>query len=149
MTTKARVLRASDAPEGGLGGLGVRFLIWPEESGDGFALVEHPLKPRAPGAALHRHTQEDEYSVVIRGRVGAQLGDEVVYAEAGDVSSTIVLIHGAWMCPTCWDKFKERCEQKGYTCIAPPWPYEDRPIEMLRWNPTPAGRQQLNPVGER
>ena len=85
MTIKARVLSAASAHEGWLGGLGVRFLISPEESGGGFALVEHPLKPRALGAPLHRHTHEDEYSVVIRGRVGAQLGDEVLYAEAGDV----------------------------------------------------------------
>ena len=28
----------------------------------GFSLVEHPLKPRALAAPLHRHSREDEYS---------------------------------------------------------------------------------------
>jgi Cupin domain len=33
-----------------------------------------------------RHTREDEYSYVLEGRLGAQLGDNVVYAEAGDLA---------------------------------------------------------------
>jgi mannose-6-phosphate isomerase-like protein (cupin superfamily) len=32
---------------------------------------------------MHRHANEDEYSYVLEGRMGAQLGDEVVYAEEG------------------------------------------------------------------
>jgi Cupin domain len=34
---------------------------------------------------LHLHQREDEYSCVLEGRMGAQLGDDVVYAEAGDL----------------------------------------------------------------
>jgi hypothetical protein len=32
------------------------------ESGGGFALVEHPMEPRALAAPMHRHSREDEYS---------------------------------------------------------------------------------------
>ena len=67
------------------GPFGVRFLIWSEESGGGVSLVEHPIAPRGLVAPLHRHANEDEYSYVLEGRMGAQLGDEVVYAEAGDL----------------------------------------------------------------
>jgi quercetin dioxygenase-like cupin family protein len=56
-----------------------------EESGGGFSLVEHPMPPRALGAPLHRHSREDEYSFVLEGRVGAQLGDEVVVGGPGDL----------------------------------------------------------------
>ena len=35
-------------------------------------------------APLHMHTREDEYSYVLEGRMGALLGDDVVYAEPGD-----------------------------------------------------------------
>ena len=69
-----------------LGGLGVRFLIWGEESGGGFSLVEHPIPPRSLCAPLHRHAGVDEYSFVLEGRMGARLGDEVIYAEAGDLA---------------------------------------------------------------
>lgn len=53
------------------------------------------------------------------------------------MSPAIVLIHGAWMSPSCWDNFKAHYERKGYLCLAPPWPYEDRPIAELRRAPAP------------
>lgn len=65
--------------------LGIRFMIWSAESGGGFSLVEHPIPPRGLCAPLHRHAHEDEYSFVLEGRMGAQLGGDVVYAEAGDL----------------------------------------------------------------
>jgi mannose-6-phosphate isomerase-like protein (cupin superfamily) len=68
-----------------LGSIGVRFMVAGGETGGGFSLVEHPMPPRALAAPLHRHTHEDEYSFVLEGRVGALLGDEVVYGEVGDL----------------------------------------------------------------
>jgi mannose-6-phosphate isomerase-like protein (cupin superfamily) len=56
-----------------------------DESGGGFSLVEHPMPPRALAAPLHRHSREDEYSFVVEGRVGAQLGHEIVYGNPGDL----------------------------------------------------------------
>jgi mannose-6-phosphate isomerase-like protein (cupin superfamily) len=41
--------------------------------------------PRTLATPLHRHANEDEYSYVLEGRMGAQLGDEVVYAGEGYV----------------------------------------------------------------
>lgn len=68
-----------------LGSCGVRFMIWGEESGGGFSLVEHPIPPRHLAAPMHRHTREDEYSYVLEGRLGASLGDHVIYGEPGDL----------------------------------------------------------------
>ena len=65
--------------------MGVRFMIDGADSGGGFALVEHPMPPRALAAPLHRHGREDEYSYVLSGRVGALLGDEVAYGGPGDL----------------------------------------------------------------
>jgi mannose-6-phosphate isomerase-like protein (cupin superfamily) len=67
-----------------LGSVGVRFMAWAEETGGGFSLVEHPIAPRMLVAPLHRHSREDEYSFVIEGRMGALLGDDIIYAETGD-----------------------------------------------------------------
>jgi len=61
--------------------LGTRYLL----EGEAFALVEHTLPPRALGAPVHRHANEDEYSFVLEGRLGAQLGDEVVEAGPGEL----------------------------------------------------------------
>jgi len=65
--------------------LGTRYLIDAGETGGALALVEHDLGPRALGAPLHRHEREDEISVVTKGQVGFQLGDEVLVAGPGDV----------------------------------------------------------------
>jgi quercetin dioxygenase-like cupin family protein len=81
----ARVLGPDDGKAGMLGSIGVRFMVGGEESGGGFSLVEHPMPPRKLAAPLHRHSREDEYSFVLEGRVGALLGDEVVYGEPGDL----------------------------------------------------------------
>ena len=81
----ARVLGPKDGRAGRLGSIGVRFLIDGAETDGGFSLVEHPMPPRALAAPLHRHSREDEYSFVLEGRVGALLGDEVVYGDPGDL----------------------------------------------------------------
>jgi len=81
----ARVLGPKDGRTGVLASIGVRFMVGGEESGGGFSLVEHPMPPRALAAPLHRHSREDEYSFVLEGHVSAQLGEEVVYGEPGDL----------------------------------------------------------------
>jgi mannose-6-phosphate isomerase-like protein (cupin superfamily) len=65
--------------------LGVRFMIPGDDTDGRFSLVEHPIPPLSLAAPLHRHSHEDEYSYVLEGRMGALLGDEVVYAEVGDL----------------------------------------------------------------
>ncbi len=65
--------------------LGVRFMIDSETTGGAFSLVEHPLPPRALGAPVHTHRNEDEYSYVLEGRIGVQLGDQVLEAGPGEL----------------------------------------------------------------
>jgi mannose-6-phosphate isomerase-like protein (cupin superfamily) len=84
-TTGARIVGPRDGvtmrdPDGARSD---RFMIDTEDSGGGFSLVEHTLAPHVLAAPLHRHTREDEYSFVLDGRLGAVLGEEEVFAEAG------------------------------------------------------------------
>ena len=80
-----QVLGPAEGDSVSFGGLGVRFMIGGDESGGGFSLVEHPIAPRALAAPLHRHANEDEYSYVLEGRVGVQLGDETLEAGPGEL----------------------------------------------------------------
>jgi mannose-6-phosphate isomerase-like protein (cupin superfamily) len=79
-----RIIGPTDGKAVDLMALGVRFMAWSEETGGGFSLVEHPMRPRTLAAPLHKHSREDEYSYVLEGRMGALLGDDVVHAEVGD-----------------------------------------------------------------
>ncbi|KFX88986.1 hypothetical protein O988_08824 [Pseudogymnoascus sp. VKM F-3808] len=79
-----RKIGASDGKFVDLMSTGVRYLAWDNETAGLFSVVEHPIPPKTLVAPLHRHTNEDEYSFIIEGRMGAQLGDDVVYADAGE-----------------------------------------------------------------
>jgi pimeloyl-ACP methyl ester carboxylesterase len=54
-----------------------------------------------------------------------------------DNLDTIVLIHGLWMTPLCWENWVERYESRGHKVLAPTWPHLDAPIEELRRDPSP------------
>ena len=84
-TATNTILGPNDGESVELLALGVRFMIDGATTGGAFSLVEHPLPPRALGAPLHTHSNEDEYSYVLEGRLGVQLGDEVLEAGPGDL----------------------------------------------------------------
>ena len=84
-STGPRIIGPRDGKFTDLGSVGVRFMVWGAETGGLFSLVEHPIPPKTLAAPYHRHAREDEYSYVLEGRMGALLGDDVVYAEAGDL----------------------------------------------------------------
>ncbi|VUC29499.1 unnamed protein product [Clonostachys rosea] len=79
-----RKVTASGGKSIDLGSNGVRYLAWDYDTGGLFSVVEHPIPPKTLVAPLHKHTNEDEYSFIIEGRMGALLGDKVVYADAGE-----------------------------------------------------------------
>lgn len=87
------------------GGLGVQWKIDGDDAGKRFSVVHHPMAPRALAAPLHRHHREDEYSFVIRGKLGALLGNDVVTAEAG---TWVFKPRGQWH--TFWNAGDEPCE---------------------------------------
>jgi mannose-6-phosphate isomerase-like protein (cupin superfamily) len=103
-TASTRVLEPTAGTAGFLGSIGVRFMIDGERTGEGFALVEHPMSAHALAAPLHRHEREDEYSYVLEGRMGALLGDEVLEAGPGDL---VFKPRGEWH--TFWNAGEEPC----------------------------------------
>ena len=62
------------------------------------AVVEHTLPPRQLAAPLHRHSREDELSIVLDGTLGALLGDHEVTAGTG---SYVYKPRGQWH--TVWN----------------------------------------------
>jgi mannose-6-phosphate isomerase-like protein (cupin superfamily) len=81
----AKVVGPTDGRAGFLGSIGVRFMLDGAETDDRVSVVEHPMSARALAAPLHRHQNEDEYSYVLVGRMGALLGDEHLEAGPGDL----------------------------------------------------------------
>ena len=66
-------------------GLGTRYIVRSDQTDGRFALIEHTIPPRGLAAPVHTHRNEDEYSYVLSGRMGAMVGDEVVEAGPGEL----------------------------------------------------------------
>lgn len=66
-----------------IAGLGVRFMIGGAQTGGRFSLVEHPVKPGVLASPLHTHSREDEFSFIVEGEVGVQIGDREFVATPG------------------------------------------------------------------
>ncbi len=82
----ARVLAAADGPIlRSVGHVSNRFMIDGTETGGRLSVLQHLFEPRALAAPMHRHHEDDEYTYVLTGRIGAVLGDEEVFGEPGDL----------------------------------------------------------------
>lgn len=85
----ARVSRLCDRYEAkaiDIGSASVQVKVASPEARGGFSLIEYVIEPRTLVAPLHRHTWEDEYSFVLEGRLAVLLGEEVSYAEPGELA---------------------------------------------------------------
>lgn len=87
------------------GGLAVNWKIDGSATENRFSIVHHPIAPKALAAPLHYHNNEDEYSYVIKGRLGALLGEEVVIAGPGE---WVFKPRHQWH--TFWNPDDEPCE---------------------------------------
>ena len=103
-TDEPTIIRAGESESFDMGGFGVDWKLDGEDTGGRFAIVHHPIAPRTLAAPLHRHHNEDEYSSVLEGTLGALLGDEVVEAEAG---SWVFKPRGQWH--TFWNAGDTPC----------------------------------------
>lgn len=104
-TTIERVsIPPADGDRVDFGGLGVVWKIESDESEGRFSVVEHPIAPRALAAPLHRHRNEDEYSFVLEGTLGALLGEQVIQAGPG---SWVFKPRGEWH--TFWNAGDTEC----------------------------------------
>lgn len=105
MRSAVITLIRSDAGESvDLGSFGARYLLEATASAGRIAVIEHWVPPRTLAAPLHRHSGEDEYSLIIKGRMGAQLGDEIVDAGPGDF---VFKLRNQWH--TFWNSGDEEC----------------------------------------
>jgi quercetin dioxygenase-like cupin family protein len=80
-----RVLSPEEGEPVWLRKLGIRFMIGGEETQGNFALVEYRIGPRVLAAPMHTHEHEEEYTHVLEGEVGVQIGEEVLVAQPGDL----------------------------------------------------------------
>lgn len=105
MTAIERVaIQPAEGQHVDFGSLDVVWKIEGAESEGRFAVVEHALPHRSLAAPLHFHHNEDEYSFVLEGTLGALLGEEVTLATPG---SWVFKPRGEWH--TFWNAGDSTC----------------------------------------
>ena len=75
-----------------------RFLVDSDDFGGRVGLVEHLLAPHSIAAPMHRHTKEDEFSMVLEGTVSFSAEGTELSAGPGDL---VVKPRGEWH--TLWN----------------------------------------------
>ena len=94
--TRRRVVRPGEGRVGDLGAISVEFKLDGADTGGALAIVEHEF---GVGALVspHRHTFEDEFSIVTKGRIGFRTGDhEVVLGVGGYIAKPRGEVHAMW-----------------------------------------------------
>src|ERR671917_1463259 len=90
------VVRPGGGRVGELGGIGVHFKLWGQDTGGALSVVEHPF-PVGALVAPHLHTREDEHSIVAEGEIGFRSGDrEVVLGAGGYITKPRGELHAMW-----------------------------------------------------
>ncbi|GAB3799880.1 hypothetical protein GCM10028798_13580 [Humibacter antri] len=96
-----QLIRSADLSTAMVGSLGCRFMLDANIT-TAMSVVAHTLGAHRLGAPDHRHTREDEYSIVTSGTITVLLGEQTVEASAGDV---VVKPRGQWH--TFWNATDE------------------------------------------
>ncbi len=68
-----------------LGSFGVRYMLDAFDTDGRVSMIEHWIPARTLAAPLHKHSREDEFSVILKGRMGAFVGGRTIEAQAGDL----------------------------------------------------------------
>lgn len=61
------------------------FKLTGDDSERRFSVVEHLVPPKSLGAPPHTHRHEDEYSYVLEGELGVEVGNERMTLRAGEM----------------------------------------------------------------
>ena len=92
------VVRPGEGSSGPAGATGTIHKIPGDATQGRLAIVEHVLPPRFLASPIHRHSREDEVSIVLTGALAVKLGDDVVVASEG---SYVLKPRGQWH--ACWN----------------------------------------------
>jgi pimeloyl-ACP methyl ester carboxylesterase len=64
------------------------------------------------------------------------------------VRPAVVLVHGLWMTPLCWENWVSRYTDAGHRVLAPAWPGLDAPVEQLRLDATSYERLGITEIAD-
>ena len=62
--------------------------------------------------------------------------EQAEVAAANDSGKPVVaFVHGLWLLPSSWDRWRQAFEEAGYATVAPGWPDDPETVEEANANP--------------
>src|SRR5438105_1338971 len=61
--------------------------------------------------------------------------------------TAVLFIHGLWLLPSSWDRWRQLFEEAGYATLAPSWPDDPETVDEARANPQVFARKTVGQVG--
>jgi pimeloyl-ACP methyl ester carboxylesterase len=66
----------------------------------------------------------------------------------GSGATPVVFIHGLWLLPSSWDRWRTVFEEAGYTALAPGWPDDPETVEEAAAHPEVFARKSVGQVAD-
>jgi pimeloyl-ACP methyl ester carboxylesterase len=63
-------------------------------------------------------------------------------------ATPVVFIHGLWLLPSSWDRWRAVFEEAGYTALAPGWPDDPETVEEAAAHPEVFARKSVGQVAD-
>lgn len=58
----------------------------------------------------------------------------------------VVFVHGLWLLPSSWERWRAHFEERGYTTLAPGWPDDPETVEEARAHPEAFAKKGIQAV---
>jgi pimeloyl-ACP methyl ester carboxylesterase len=68
-------------------------------------------------------------------------------ANASD-RNPVVFVHGLWLLPSSWDRWRAMFEEAGYTTLAPAWPDDPETVEEANEHPEVFAHKTVGQVAD-
>lgn len=73
--------------------------------------------------------------------------EEVARAEQSG-REPVVFVHGLWLLPESWSRWRELFEENGYTTLAPAWPDDPETVDEARRHPEVFARKRVKQIAD-
>ena len=60
----------------------------------------------------------------------------------------VVFVHGLWLLPSSWDRWRARFEEAGYATLAPGWPDDPNNVEEANRNPEVMAHKTIGQIAD-
>jgi non-heme chloroperoxidase len=71
-----------------------------------------------------------------------------VDAANGSGRTPVVFVHGLWLLPSSWDRWREHFEAAGYATLAPGWPGDPETVAQAKADPTVFAGKSIKDVAD-